>query len=686
MLLPMFWRQIVPLAVFSVGTTVSALDAFDVWHPRNAIPTVNRLNNVAYGAGRFISVGDQGTVLISSNGLDWSVSPPFVTNDLNTVVYVENRFFVGGDRGLILWSEDGTSWHNASVPVIHDVTAIGFGRQNVNSNGIYVAAFYRSGGSFGLLNSLDGENWTTNATHNPGIASYSCFTRVSYGNGRFVMSGTGNGSDGTPLVIYSSDGGYWESFFLARMPVAFGNGLFVAPRHVATTNGLSVVSLASTNGQLWLPTSSSSGSGGPSSASFAGGRFFASWASPFSTDTISIATSIDATNWTVHSTEANAPVWALAYGGGQYIAVGDRGVILSSADATNWTRRSTTGFSLQSVAPAAHGFVAVGSAGTAMFSDDGVDWIEFKTATTNNLRDVTQAAGRYVAVGEKGTILSGNEMTNLIARASGTEDELSGVAFGGESFVAVGTRETILSSPDAISWVVRNVGASNRLRGVVYGSGVFVTVGENGSVFTSADATMWIPRNSGTTRPLTCIVFAANRFVVTASGTSMLVSTDGVNWSIFSNVRPSSTGVSYGNGYFLATAQVGGPSRILISPDGENWESRTNVTGWPRPTTSFLDGQTVRDLAYNNDTFVAVGVYGLILQSDPVFRIEIARGESSRVTVLGPSNKTYRIESAHSLDSGTSWTERTTLFQPPFEWVDESPDASNRLYRAVLVP
>jgi hypothetical protein len=453
----MFWRLIVSLAVLGVATTASALDGFDVWHVRNASPTVHHLKAVTYGVGRFIAVGDQGTMVTSSNGTDWSTSSPFGTNDLNTIVYVENRFLVGGHNGLLRWSQDGVSWTSASVPVTNDVTAIGFGRGKLFTNGVYVASVaipYSS--AFRIMNSDDGENWTlqTNTILSPQP------TVFAIGNDRFVASS---------WVSFS--GSNWFSQTTESGLVAFGNGLFVMPKRFDnSSNGITLLAKTSTDAERWYPLILPNGNGNqPVSACFSGGQFITTGGPGL------IATSVDGTNWVTHFTQIDAVLRSVAHGNGTFVAVGDRGVILTSSNSTDWVRQSTTGITLQAAAPADDGFVAVGVGGTAVTSEDGVRWQEFKLPTTNNLRDVIRANGKYVAVGANGVILSGETATNFTPRVSGTTEQLDGVAFGNQMFVAVGGRETIISSPDGIAWTIRNVGASNRLQTITYGANRFVT-------------------------------------------------------------------------------------------------------------------------------------------------------------------------------------------------------------------
>ena len=95
----------------------------------------------------------------------------------------------------------------------------------------------------------------------------------------------------------------------------------------------------------------------------------------------------------------------------------------------------------------------------------------------------------------------------------------------------------------------------------------------------------------------------------------------------------------------------------------------------------------VYDLAYNNGTFVGVGSYGRIIQSDPLVRLGATYDGMAELTIDGPRNRMYRNESA-GLPGGTSvWQERTNLLMPPFTWVDQDSQlSSNRAYRAFLVP
>ena len=50
-----------------------------------------------------------GTVIKSENGTDWSVVPPFTTRNLLALTY-GGRFVAVGDDGSIFTSSDGVTW------------------------------------------------------------------------------------------------------------------------------------------------------------------------------------------------------------------------------------------------------------------------------------------------------------------------------------------------------------------------------------------------------------------------------------------------------------------------------------------------------------------------------------------------------------------------------------------------
>ncbi len=123
-------------------------------------------------------------------------------------------------------------------------------------------------------------------------------------------------------------------------------------------------------------------------------------------------------------------LYGVSYLNGIYIAVGAHGTLLTSPDATNWTAQTTnTSYDLHQVAfvlstyvyDAISKYVAVGNGGTIISSLDTVTWsARHNTGTTQNLRAICIGPAatpvsiasttpyhyaQFIAVGDAGTIL-----------------------------------------------------------------------------------------------------------------------------------------------------------------------------------------------------------------------------------------------------------------------------------------
>jgi hypothetical protein len=131
--------------------------------------------SVAYGAGRFAAVGQNGLLLSSTNGSVWEPQISGTTNTLSGVAFANGLFVAGGDHGTLLTSVDAQTWVTRdSAAGDSDLYGVGFG------NGVYVVA----GEDGAIVTSSDGEHWTARPS---GITSQ--LLAVTYGNGQFVAVG-----------------------------------------------------------------------------------------------------------------------------------------------------------------------------------------------------------------------------------------------------------------------------------------------------------------------------------------------------------------------------------------------------------------------------------------------------------------------------------------------------------------
>lgn len=129
----MRWRTLSWCGIGSfVGLSVFA-GAFDNWDLRNPLPQPYSLNAVTFGSGQFVAVGGQGTIMVSTNGIDWTKRPTDVGNrHLFEVTFAEDRFVaVGGyvegasrPVSLVMTSTDGREWIKCDIQT-YEVTIQG---------------------------------------------------------------------------------------------------------------------------------------------------------------------------------------------------------------------------------------------------------------------------------------------------------------------------------------------------------------------------------------------------------------------------------------------------------------------------------------------------------------------------------------------------------------------------------
>ena len=294
--------------------------------------------------------------------------------------------------------------------------------------------------------------------------------------------------------------------------------------------------------------------------------------------------------WVARTSPTTKDLNGIAFGAGQFVAVGNSGTILTSPDGVTWSiRAASTTQNLKSVAygTMSLNFAAVGALGTIVFSDDkGVSW------TTN----------------------STSSSTDLLTVASRT-------ASTGERWVAAGSPNKVLTTTHpAVPWGQASwpSGAVSpkplAVAGRVGGSPVnFVETGSGGQAAISADGTTWQPLNCGFTGAITAVTKAAdNGNIYLAVGdqfdargyTLNLVSIIDSSCTVAAtSFRNQLKGMAYGDGYVVGV----GPGSIGYNdPSG----ARGNWTAMTPPNNAPLNA-----VVYGNGTFVAVGNGGVIVQS-----------------------------------------------------------------------
>jgi hypothetical protein len=102
------------------------------------------------------------------------------------------------------------------------------------------------------------------------------------------------------------------------------------------------------------------------------------------------------------------------YLGGQLIAVGENGTILTSSNGTNWTKRTSNSTSwLNDVELVSDTYFIAGNQGTLLVSSNAVDWLDIGTLTQKSLYGLATRNGQLITVGVEGVIIRSQIMPIL---------------------------------------------------------------------------------------------------------------------------------------------------------------------------------------------------------------------------------------------------------------------------------
>jgi len=203
------------------------------------------LRSVTYGKGQFVTVGDKGTILISSDGTNWTKTISGTSNDFKSVAYGNDQFIAVESRftDACVNSRDGTNWTTLKLvlpPYTRFPYTIGYGA------GQFILLWNAL-----ILTSTNGTNWTDTFSAN-GASAYS---DVAFGNGRFVAVGSEADIGGGGNVATSTDAITWSPVHVGTdhllYSIAFGDGRFVT---VGGADGMvGGLILSSSDGADWTP-------------------------------------------------------------------------------------------------------------------------------------------------------------------------------------------------------------------------------------------------------------------------------------------------------------------------------------------------------------------------------------------------------------------------------------------------
>ncbi len=696
------------MAAIADGGARLMADPLDEWTWRYPKPQGNALRAVTWGNGKFVAVGDNGAIVVSSDAYNWTNVSCGVFPNLSGVAASPGLFAAVGINGTILLSSNGVSWVQQPSGTTCRFRAVA-GNPGYPDNSPY--RFLAVGDAGTALSSMNGVTWTilnpgtTNNLNGACSAAYASYPDIFWvvgDNGTFLSSsGTQFWDQYAPV---SSDlyavAVNWDFEFAAGGDLGT---FYPTTNYILTGDGFDWY--LRTPVGAWFPA----GAFATRAMTVGGNQFVAVGDTGKTLEYFYpgvVVVSDGGTAWTqLPALTSEDSLYGVAYGNGHFVAVGDEGGIIVSTDATNWTaispshRSAITSLAcgnklcIACAAPTGRMYWSF-SDFSSLTSGSGADWV-ISTTTTNHPLVTALATSGDIFVG-----VSGN---NVQVTTNGinwvgiyiSSNALKGIGYANNCFIAVGDHGSIFTSTDGMIWTDRSVPTTGGFRGVAYGSGVYVAVGDIGA--TSGDGVSWSLNSGNPPVQLQRVVYGNGVFVAAGDSApfyynaSLYSSVDGINWRLsWSSGDLYAPTLAYGNGEFLAFSGV----TPLKSPDGVNWYPSGTTLPWVAATWSYYpepwNWYAPPALCFYQGTFLLGGKNGILMQSGNT-RVPVLPGSVRQTangfafsfpTIIGAP---YRVQASSDL---YAWQDvwQTVASQPTLTYTNAPIDGTAQQFFRVISP
>lgn len=395
----------------------------------------------------------------------------------------------------------------------------------------------------------------------------------------------------------------------------------------------------------------------------------------------------------------------IIFGGGQYVAVGAAGAILTSPDGVVWTSRSSNVIDDLALITYGNSVYVIAGSSYVLTSNDAINWekhqVNWCNAQSNcgSTSSIAFGNGIFVAVGGTGVyniqVSTDGINWNYVGtgEAPGNPNFLgfnwgstlygwTSVAYGNGRFVAVGDHGMITTSVDGINWTVVQQSGAN-LWSVAYGpSAGFVAVGDNETLLASQDGINWASVYSGSFYNWSGLGYGGGWYVFEDGGWGKMFIYNYNLKNIWTN-GPGYNGIAYGNGKFvivghsgyIASGQISQPtvpdSPIDVSATPLNAQARVNFTAplndggsaiTSYTATCSANGQTTRAATGTSSPITVIGLTnGVAYTCSVSAENAVGSGPASTGSTVTPDGSGHVLE-----DCLFNWAERSypQLFSP----------------------
>lgn len=389
------------------------------------------LNGLACNGSTLVAVSSKGSSRSSDGGNTWTTGSGGV--GFNHVT-VGSNYVASTDSGAVYTSSDGLNWSKVATPTD------GALKRLANNGGSVVAV----GAGGRIAASINGAGWQMAASGSSGRY----LDHVAYGNGSFVVAGTGNNPalGNANTLLSSANGNSWVS---RGSGVFYGLG-FVNDRFIAVGHDGTI--LTSTDGSTWKDVSLP-GIGSLYGVAYGNCRYVITG----TTNNGVALVSYNGKNWkavTVSDSQlAPFGFYRVAFGNGIFVTVGNgydsnwHPIVFTSTDGETWAKRNppSGAMSLQNIAFGNGLFVAGG--GGIYVSTDGNTWSQVSTASVGS---ITYSQNTFFTAGNyDGKLYTSTDGYSWQAKNT-PAGAIGGVAYGNGTVVVGGQDDVVLQS-DAVS-------------------------------------------------------------------------------------------------------------------------------------------------------------------------------------------------------------------------------------------
>lgn len=650
--------------------------------PANLVTT--QLNNLAFGAGLFVVVGNGGVVQTSPDGTTWTTRSSGTTNNLSRVYFINSKFFAVGDARTVLTSADGITWSTIAFNVGQ---AADFFMSLAYGNGVYILAARNNNGTFANIyrSTTAASNSWTYSTNALGMGAM--INRIQFLNNKFFAFTSGNN------MYNSNDGLSWTDF---TSTVVLTN-----PNNSTTSWGSGHQIF---NG-VW---------DGAKYSFYGSSAYHQGYGSTF--------TSTDGRNLTLLTKTAYIVPQESNYLNGMYFVCGNEGIV-SSADGLAYKH---PGSSYRDMVKTAGKYVAVG-----MISQDGVienstnfnTWTSRGPANIRELYAVAYDGTRVLAAGYQNVLRSTNEGDSWTTVYSNSGETFTGLAYGNGRFVTGGYDGggsfLRYSTDGGQTWTTANTAANTYLK-IKYVNNRFFALGYDNNTYESkimysVDGIAWtdvtpnlglevyyfkdvafdgtkyhfLGIESASWVPVQFFTVSTATPAVSASYGNLAVCSNVPNGVVLGGVYDEGL-LDYNNGRFTgAVIDVNsGQDYIITSTDGSSWTALAQP-GYSSITAAYLTGNTVQMLGRANASFTVN--YGAVLPVSLLrFEARLLNKEVQVNWATATEQNSSRFSVQHSAN-GSVWTTLGSVVaagnsaqERPYSFVHHNPVNGVNFYRLLL--